>query len=162
MARIYIGVGSNIEREHYLRAGWQALQQVFSACRCSTVYESDAVGFDGAPFYNLVIAAETSISVAEVAAQLRASEVAHGPPAGASKFSGRPLDLDLLAYDELVIAAPVELPRSEILHNAFVLRPFAELAPQWRHPLAEMTLAELWREYDASRQPLRAVAFDWR
>ena len=50
MARIYIGVGSNIEREHYLRAGWQALQQVFSACCCSTVYESDAVGFDGAPF----------------------------------------------------------------------------------------------------------------
>lgn len=109
-----------------------------------------------------MIAAETSISVAEVAAQLRAIEFAHGRPADARKFSGRTLDLDLLAYDELVIAAPVELPRSEILHNAFVLRPFAELAPQWRHPLAEMTLAELWREYDASRQPLRAVAFDWR
>ena len=59
MARIYIGVGSNIEREHYLRAGWQALQQVFSACCCSTVYESDAIGFGGAPFYNLVIADET-------------------------------------------------------------------------------------------------------
>ena len=97
MARIYIGVGSNIEREHYLRAGWQALQQVFSACCCSTVYESDAIGFDGAPFYNLVIAAETMHGVAEVAAQLRAIEFAHGRPANARKFSGRTLDLDLLA-----------------------------------------------------------------
>ncbi len=161
MARIYIGVGSNIERERYLRAGWQALQQVFSDCRCSTVYESDAVGFDGAPFYNLVIAAETTVSVAEVAAQLRVIEFAHGRPADARKFSGRTLDLDLLAYDQLVISTPVELPRREILHNAFVLCPFAELAPEWRHPLAEMTLAELWNEYDASRQPLRTVAFDW-
>lgn len=162
MARIYIGVGSNIEREHYLRAGWQALQQVFSACCYSTVYESDAVGFAGAPFYNLVIAAETRHGVAEVAAQLRAIEFAHGRPANARKFSGRTLDLDLLAYDELVVTTPVELPRSEILLNAFVLRPFAELAPQWRHPLAEMTLAQLWSEYDAERQPLRAVEFDWR
>ena len=48
---IFISVSvPNIEREHYLRAGWQTLQQVFSACCCSTVYESDAVGFDGAPF----------------------------------------------------------------------------------------------------------------
>ena len=162
MARIFIGVGSNIEQERYLRAGWQALQQVFSNCRCSTVYESDAVGFAGAPFYNLVIAAETLQSVAEVAAQLRAIEFAHGRPADAKKFSGRKLDLDLLAYDEQVVTQPVELPRSEILLNAFVLRPFAELAPEWRHPLAEMTLAQLWKEYDASRQPLRTVVFDWQ
>lgn len=161
MARIYIGVGSNIEREHYLRAGWQALQQVFSACRCSTVYESEAVGFTGAPFYNLVIEAETSSSVAEVAAQLRAIEFAHGRPADARKFSGRTLDLDLLAYDELVLKTPVELPRSEILHNAFVLRPFAELAPTWWHPHAEMTLSQLWSAYDVTCQPLRVVAFDW-
>jgi 2-amino-4-hydroxy-6-hydroxymethyldihydropteridine diphosphokinase len=161
MARIYIGVGSNIEREHYIRAGWQALQQVFSACHCSTVYESDAVGFAGAPFFNLVITAQTQLSVADVAAQLRVIEFAHGRPADARKFSGRTLDLDLLAYDDLVISTPVELPRSEILHNAFVLRPFAELAPEWRHPLADMTLMALWHEYDANRQPLRAVAFDW-
>lgn len=162
MARIYIGVGSNIEREHYLRAGWQALQQVFSACRCSTVYESEAVGFTGAPFYNLVIEAETAHSVAEVAAQLRAIEFAHGRPADAKKFSGRTLDLDLLAYDSLTIKTPMELPRSEILLNAFVLRPFAELAPSWHHPVADMTLAQLWAEYDATRQPLCAVEFDWR
>lgn len=61
-----------------------------------------------------------------------------------------------------MVTQPVELPRSEILLNAFVLRPFAELAPEWRHPLAEMTLAQLWKEYDASRQPLRTVVFDWQ
>ena len=162
MALIYIGVGSNIEPKRHVPLGIRALAAEFAALRLSSVYESAAVGFSGANFYNLVVEEQTERSVEQVVATLKRLEFAHGRPADARKFSGRTLDLDLLAYDELVISTPVELPRSEILLNAFVLRPFAELAPQWRHPLAEMTLAQLWSEYDAKRQPLRAVEFDWR
>lgn len=161
MARIYIGAGSNIDREYYIRAGWLALQQVFPLCVCSAVYESAAVGFPGDPFYNCVIEAETSLSVTDVAAALRQIEFAHGRPLDARKFSGRTLDLDLLAYDQVIMATPVQLPRYEIQTNAFVLRPFAELAPSWCHPVLGVTLAELWQRYDATIQPLRQIDFLW-
>lgn len=161
MARIYIGVGSNIDREAHLRAGWHSLQATFGPLTCSTVYESEAVGFAGSPFYNLVIAADTALSVEAVCACLREIEFRHGRPQQARKFSSRTLDLDLLCYDQLVLSTPVVLPRAEILLNAFVLRPLAELCPDYLHPLAGKTLAALWQAYDASQQPLRAVAFDW-
>jgi len=157
MARIYIGVGSNIERERYLRAGVRAMAQVFRQLRCSAVYESQAVGFDGDDFYNLVVEANTDLPLEAVMGLLRDIELAHGRTVDARKFSSRTLDLDLLSYDAQVLVEPVVLPRPEILTNAFVLRPFTELAPDWQHPLAGQSLAELWQAYDAAQQPLRRV-----
>ena len=161
MSRIYIGVGSNIEREHHIKAGFQALQQVFHQCRTSTVYESEAYGFQGDPFYNLVIEAETHLPIEDVCAQLRAIEFAHGRPANAKKFSGRTLDLDLLAYDQMVCDEPLVLPRKEVLQNAFVLRPFAELVPEWVHPRVFKSLSQLWNAFDHQKQPLAAISFNW-
>ena len=159
MARIYIGLGSNIEREHYLQRGLQALARHFPGLHHSTVYESAAVGFVGSNFYNLVAGADTELEVEQVQAQLREIEFAHGRTRDAKKFSPRTLDLDLLTYDQRVMSTPVQLPRAEILTNAFVLRPFAELAPDYWHPVAGQTLARLWQQYDASLQPLTAVSW---
>ncbi len=162
MATIYIGIGSNIEREVHLRAGRRSLAAAFSALRLSAVYESAAVGFDGAPFYNLVAEAHTTQSVAEVCDTLRAIEFRHGRPQQARKFSSRTLDLDLLAYDDLCLTEPVVLPREEVLTHAFVLRPFAELNPEYRHPRLALPLSALWQRFDAGQQPLRQVEFDWQ
>lgn len=161
MATIYIGIGSNIQRDEHINAGCRSLAAAFSALRCSAVYESSAVGFDGDPFYNLVAEAQTAQSVAQVCQTLRAIEFRHGRPADARKFSSRTLDLDLLAYDALCLRDPLVLPREEVLTNAFVLRPFAELSPEYRHPVAGLTLAELWHRFDATQQPLRQVDFPW-
>ena len=162
MALIYIGVGSNIDREHFVRRGIQALAAHFAELRLSTVYESQAVGFNGSNFYNLVVEARTGQSVAEVLATLKQIEYAHGRPLDAKKFSARTLDLDLLCYDQLVQDEPVELPRAEILSNAFVLRPLAELNPELIHSRLDLSMAALWQAYDASRQPLTPVAIEWQ
>ena len=161
MALIYIGVGSNIDREHFVRSGIQALAVHFADLRLSTVYESQAVGFNGSNFYNLVVEARTGQSVAEVLVTLKQIEYAHGRPLNAKKFSARTLDLDLLCYDQLVLDGPTVLPRPDILTRAFVLRPFAELNPSYHHPVVGMTLAHLWQRYDAASQPLTPVQLDW-
>ena len=57
MARVYLGVGSNIERERYIVAGLDALQGLFGELALSSVYDSAAIGFEGQPFLNLVVAA---------------------------------------------------------------------------------------------------------
>ncbi len=161
MALIYIGVGSNIDPAHHVSLGVQAMAGCFTALRLSTVYESAAFGFSGDNFYNLVVEAHTELSVVEVLATLKQLEFAHGRPVDARKFSSRTLDLDLLCYDQQVLDGPTVLPRPDILTRAFVLRPFAELNPDYRHPVVGMTLADLWQRYDAASQPLTPVQMDW-
>ena len=71
MARVYLGVGSNIERERYITAGLDALAGLFGDMEISPVYESDAIGFDGQPFLNLVVGVSTDLSLADMAKRLR-------------------------------------------------------------------------------------------
>lgn len=163
MATVLLGVGSNIERERYITAGLDALQGLFGEMRMSSVYDSAAVGFAGQPFLNMVVAVETPLSVGELSAALRHIEVEHGRPEHAARNTPRQLDIDILTYDDLTgIVDDVELPRAEILYNAFVLCPLAELAPSQHHPVVNESYAALWSAYDKSAQALHRVAFEWR
>lgn len=167
MARIFLGLGSNIERERYLTAGLDALDGLLGELALSSVYDSAAIGFDGQPFLNMVVGATTDLPLPTLAARLRHIEHEHGRPVDAARFSARQLDIDILVYDELVGEfkgdfGTVTLPREEILHNAFVLRPLAELAPDVLHPVAGLSYARLWRDYDSAAQSLLRVAFNWR
>lgn len=162
MARVYIGIGSNIEREKHILAALDALQRWFSTLILSSVYESEAVGFDGSPFYNLVVGIDTQQSVAELSASFKQLEADNGRRRDVPKFSGRTLDLDILTYDDQVgTIGGVELPRGEILKNAFVLLPLAEIAPDQLHPVLKESYQSLWQAYDRD-QKLWPVNFSWQ
>lgn len=160
MTRVFLSIGSNIDRETNIRAGVAALRECFGELRLSTVYESEAVGFEGDPFYNLVAGFETDITPEELVAALRAIEDRHGRVRTGPRFSSRTLDIDLLLYGDAVFDAPVVIPRKEITRNAFVLLPLAELAPDAVHPLTGKTYAAMWEAFDKASQPLWPVAFD--
>ncbi len=160
MAKIYISIGSNTNRQFHIQAAVSALQQHFGQLQLSSVYESEAVGFAGDAFYNLVAAAKTSLPVADCIALFKQIEDRYGRDRTAARFSGRTLDLDLLTYDDMICQRPVELPRAEITENAFVLLPLAELAPQDIHPLTGLSYATLWQQYD-KQQKLWPVPFTW-
>ena len=160
MAKIYIILGSNINRDTNTRAGVDELRQQYGFLLLSSVYESEAVGFEGDSFYNMVIALETDDDVFEVATALRAIEEKHGRDRSAPKFSSRTLDLDLLLYDDLILHdRGLQLPRDEILQRAFVLLPMFEIAPALIHPQANKNYKELWSEFDKTREVLEAVPF---
>ncbi|WP_105102916.1 2-amino-4-hydroxy-6-hydroxymethyldihydropteridine diphosphokinase [Microbulbifer pacificus] len=162
MATVYLSLGSNINREKNLSAGLDALVEAFGDLRMSQVYESEAVGFDGDNFYNLVAAIETSLPVGELALLLRTIEDANGRLRSGPKFSARTLDIDILTYDDLAGEVDgIKLPRGEILKNAFVLLPLSELAPDLVHPLQGKSYQQLWDEYDQASQKLWPVEFDW-
>lgn len=159
---VFIGVGSNVDREHHIRAGLDALARAFGELQVSPVYESEAVGFDGSPFFNLVVGVRTNRPVAELSQCLKAIEQEHGREPNAKRFSPRTLDLDILTYGDLDHPRDgVDIPRGEILVNAFVLRPLAELAGDRRHPVDGRTYRELWHAYH-SDQKLWPAAFRWR
>ena len=163
MTTVYLGLGSNIERERYLVAGLDALQLLLGELALSPVYDSPAIGFDGQPFLNMVVGASTELPLAALATRLRHIETEHGRPANATRFSARQLDIDILTYGDLVGEfGGVTLPRGEILENAFVLRPLAELAPRAQHPVDGRSFAELWAAFDQRSQVLARVDFSWR
>lgn len=163
MNTVYLGLGSNIERERYLLAGLDALELLLGELALSPVYDSRAIGFDGQPFLNMVVGASTSLPLAELATRLRHIETEYGRPANATRFSARQLDIDILTYGHLAGEfGGVTLPRGEILENAFVLRPLAELAPRACHPVDGRSYAELWAVFDQASQALTRVDFSWR
>jgi len=165
MADIYISLGSNVEREYHVQQGLQALacsfELPFEQLQLSSLFESEAIGFSGSAFYNMVIGITTLLSVEQVATRLRNIEFNHGRTIDAKKFSPRTLDLDLLLYDNLIIDLPAQLPRNEINKNAFVLWPLSEVAPQVVHPIIKQNYDTLWQNYDKNHQQLKIVANCW-
>jgi 2-amino-4-hydroxy-6-hydroxymethyldihydropteridine diphosphokinase len=158
---ILISVGSNIDKEKHTSAGLEGLSDAFSDIRLSPVYESESVGFDGDTFYNLVVSARTEQSIEDVCATLKQIEDENGRVRGSAKFASRTLDLDLLTYDDVITSDPIELPRGEVLYNAFVLRPLADLVPKQNHPVVGRTYEELWQEYDKNQQKLWLADYTW-
>ena len=161
MHQIYISVGSNVDREKHTKAGLNALVLEFGQLALSNVYESEAVGFKGRHFYNLVVGAKTTKSVKEVCRILKSIESENGRIREEKKFAPRTLDLDLLLYDQLITNDGVELPRGEIQYNAFVLLPLNELAPAYVHPTAKKSIGDLWQAYDKTKQKLWKIDFNW-
>lgn len=163
MHHVFVSIGSNIDRTNYICSALDVLQENFAELHCSPVYESEAVGFEGDNFYNLVVEFKTDLSLPELAKKLRAIEDAHGRDRNAPKFSARTLDLDILSYDKLKgNFAGIVLPREEITHNAFVLKPLADLAGQALHPGLQKTYEQLWQEFDAGKQKLWRIDFNWK
>ncbi|MBB3048124.1 2-amino-4-hydroxy-6-hydroxymethyldihydropteridine diphosphokinase [Litorivivens lipolytica] len=150
MPEVYIGIGSNVDRDLNIRRGLEVLEQEFGRLRLSPVYLSEAIGFAGDDFLNLVAAFDTQLSVAELSTRLRQIERDHGRPDHAPKFSARALDLDILLYgDACGLVDGIELPRGEVLYNAFVLKPLVDLAPEGVHPGEGQTFHALWQALSA-------------
>ncbi len=161
MARIFIGAGSNQDREKHIRAGLLSLKNVFHDLRVSTVYENKAIGFEGDNFYNFVIGCHTDLELDQVISQLHRIEDENGRDRNQPRYSPRTLDLDLLLYDDVIIEnAHVQLPRHDINEYAFVLRPLAEIAGDLRHPVSGKTYSQLWAGFDQSKQELRPVELE--
>jgi len=158
VARAFVSIGSNIERERNVRAAVATLRRRFGPLQLSRVYQNRPIGFDGEDFYNLVAGFETSEPPEAVAAILHDIEQQQGRVRGPSKFSARSLDLDLLLYDDLVRDDEhLRVPRDEIREYACVLGPLAELAPHGKHPETGETFSRMWARFPQSRQQLTAV-----
>jgi 2-amino-4-hydroxy-6-hydroxymethyldihydropteridine diphosphokinase len=162
MPRVFIGIGSNVDRERNIRSAVVALAESFGAVTCSPVYRTKAVGFEGDDFYNLVAEIDTDMTITAVAATLREIESHHGRHRGEAKFAPRTIDLDLLLYGDAVgDYAGVTLPRPDIMEYAFVLRPLADLAPHQMHPTLHRSYRDLWQARAASMGETPDVVADF-
>jgi len=158
VAIVYVGLGSNIDPEQNLRFGVSELRSRYGEVRTSAVYHSKAVGFDGADFLNLVAGFESDSTPSEICETIELIHNLAGRDRNGGKWESRPLDIDLLLYNDLVVdERPVRVPREDLLEYSFVLRPMAELAPDVVHPVTGRTMLEHWQSFDATSHPLEVV-----
>jgi 2-amino-4-hydroxy-6-hydroxymethyldihydropteridine diphosphokinase len=145
MGLAYLSLGSNQDPERHLPRALDELRARFGALRASPWYRTPAVGFDGPDFVNGAAIVESDLDPVALDAWLHALEDAHGRRRDLPRFSSRPLDIDIVFYDQLVLRGPghLEIPRPELRH-AFVLKPLADIAPEFHDPLGGKTLAQLW------------------
>lgn len=168
MGKAYLSLGSNQQPEANLGSAFAALRARFGEVIASVVYRFPAVGFDGPDFLNAAAIIETDFDPFALNDWLHALEDAHGRDRSGPRFGDRPLDIDIVFYDDLVLEGAghpgsrpgqvLQLPRDELKH-AFVLKPLAEIAPEFVDPRSGRTLAALWAdscEYDVPFVP----AFD--
>ncbi len=161
MTRVYIGIGSNIERERHVATALDRLDALFGNLLVSPVYESEAIGFEGSPFFNLVVGIHSDRTIAELLVLMRAIESDNGNNGQQPKFSARSLDLDLLTYgDYCGVSAGVVLPRADITEYAYALWPLADIAADELHPQLRVSYREL-RERFGESQKLWPVPFIW-
>ena len=162
MARVYVGIGSNTERETRIREAVAELRKRFGAVQISPVYDSEAVGFDGSNFLNLVAGFDTSFDAETVVAAFHDIEDGLGRDRSLPKFASRPIDLDILLYDDLILEAPgIRIPRTEILESAFVLKPLQDIAPQRLHPETGQSYASHWQTMAPNAPQLEEVALEF-
>lgn len=153
-SRAYLSLGSNLEPEANLAAAVAALRARFGEVVVSPVYRSPADGFRGPDFLNAIVGVDSDIHPFALDEWLHALEEAHGRDARDADYSNRPLDIDIIYFGELVLDGPGEfqLPRPE-LHHAFVLKPLADIAPDFVDPIRKQTLAQLWAAHPRRDDP---------
>lgn len=143
--RAFISIGSNIEAERHLPLAVGRLREIGHVVALSGVYQNPAVGPTPQPdFLNAAALIETTLEPSEIRTRLRAIEADLGRARTDDTHAARTIDLDLCLYGDLVTKTPeLTLPHPDVTNYAFVAAPLAELAPDFRHPGVDGSLAEL-------------------
>jgi 2-amino-4-hydroxy-6-hydroxymethyldihydropteridine diphosphokinase len=157
LVRVAIALGSNLgPRRAHLAWAVRRLTALLSDCRVSPFETTAPVEVpDRQPDYlNAVAVGRTTLSPRGLLEALLALEAERGRVRHGVK-AARTLDLDLILYGNQIVAEPgLSVPHPRFRERPFVLRPLAALAPRWRDPVTERTVADLWR---AHRLPERRV-----
>jgi 2-amino-4-hydroxy-6-hydroxymethyldihydropteridine diphosphokinase len=152
---IFLGAGANLPHERY-GSPRQTLEAALAALggrgarllRISPWYRTAPVPASDQPwFVNAVAEVDSALAPDALLAELHAVEAAFGR-ARTVPNAARPIDLDLLDYrGETAAGGPGQatLPHPRMAGRAFVLRPLADLAPDWRHPVTGQPIAALLR-----------------
>jgi 2-amino-4-hydroxy-6-hydroxymethyldihydropteridine diphosphokinase len=165
MATVYLSLGSNKgDRARYIARAIEALGACgVSVKRTSSLYETEPVETSSKSwFLNCVIEAETNLLPPQLMHTLLDIERALGRRRRVPR-GPRFIDMDILLYEDRVVSSEqLEIPHPRMAGRRFVLVPFAEVAPDVRHPVFKKTIAELLVETpDRSEvRPYQAKATD--
>jgi 2-amino-4-hydroxy-6-hydroxymethyldihydropteridine diphosphokinase len=150
MNKVAIGLGSNVgDRELALGKAVELLGRFVQRVKLSQMIETPALLKPNAPeswnqpFFNAALIGETALEPISLLDKLQEIEQQMGREKE-GEWSPRCIDLDILLYeDQIVESERLMIPHAEMLKRDFVMRPLAEVAPNWLHPLVNRSIQEL-------------------
>ena len=162
MEKVIIALGSNLgKRLNYMQEAVNFLAGLSQTpILKSSLWESEAIGDAVYSFLNGVSNIETSLGPKELLKKLKKFEIEHGRNRKTGKWKPRTIDLDIIAYGELVIHEEgLIIPHPEMEKRKFVLLPLDEIEPQWKHPVTGQSIKQLIA--NAPDLKIEKKNFDW-
>ncbi len=158
MSSLYLLIGGNQgDRKALLQQATDLIRQrVGSVVGCSQLYETAPWGTfdqkDTQPFLNMALHVETSLCAHDCLQECLAIEKELGrqrkgnalPSDTKRVYSSRPIDIDLILFDDEVISSPdLTIPHPRMHQRRFVLQPLCDIAPDTVHPVLKKTISQL-------------------
>ena len=159
---VYVGIGSNIVPEGYrdihsaLLDATTQLSNFVDVVAASPWYVTAPIPASDQPdFLNAVLQIQTNMTAHELLEYLQIIEANFGR-VRTVKNAARKLDLDILAYGLFVIEDErLSVPHPRLSERAFVLLPWCDIAPDWRHPIQGITIRELAEQIRLTNQKIQ-------
>lgn len=147
---VYLSLGSNLgDRLNHLQDGIFAIENtVGNIQRISPVYQSSAWGFEADDFLNICVSLQTAMAPQKLLDTLLQIEIDLGRVRQQEEgYASRSLDIDILYYGkETFFTETLVIPHPELPFRKFVLKPLADIAPQFYHPVLHKDTRNLLQE----------------
>lgn len=149
MDSVFLLLGSNLgDRNLYLNKAIAHIKKnITRVIKISSVYETQSWGKADAPDYlNQVIHFKTHLSAQSILRKVLAIETVLGRQRKV-RYGSRTIDIDILFYGQFIIDEPgLHIPHPELHKRRFTLEPLAEIAPEFVHPVLNLSVTQIKNE----------------
>ena len=146
MSEVFILLGGNQGDKHKIFSETIKLigERIGTVKVLSSIYETEPWGFISDLFWNQALIIDSSLLPEDILKCALDIENKMGRRRISENYEARPIDIDLMFYDDLQIETPrLSIPHPLLAHRRFILVPLAEIAPEKIHPVTKMTIREM-------------------
>ena len=146
----FLSIGSNLgDRLLLLQKAIFEIGKVAGEIRqVSAIYETPSWGFEGEDFFNACLELQTQLSPEDLLSQLLTIETNFGRERkGGDGYQSRTLDIDIIYYEkEIIDTENLTVPHPKMQERKFILKPLADITPQFYHPIFNKDTRNLLQE----------------